>query len=722
MAKFYSEKCKEFRLNNKIKTGILADKLGICRRTLWSLENNKSVPSDKKIYLIAKYLNVSPNQISDLKVAEPEFNTSLPEVRNPLDYFKREKDIIENDRFNDLISKIKNYHEERQRDKVITQALLTAIDLILYVKNIDLEYLVVNRSFIKNLNLPEEILIHGKKDCFFYPKNEARENTEMDAEVLRTGRAIAGREIYIPGTRKKKWGIISKYPIFASNNKVTGIVSACYDITERKKAEQVRALLEINQEAMSEALFIVKNATSRYFYVNKNVEKIYGYKPELYYKYGRSFFLKNCLHKNYRRMDFFTKHFNKITTAEYKIIDSKNRIRWIYAKRTPRFNYMGEECDIVIEKDITQFKENLKQQEMLKQAINRMTECTWIGMNRDSECTEFDYSYITPSIKNYFDVTEKEIYVDPDLLNNIRKKYVLHRKTSHDISMRKYILEYDISISLKTNPKYYEETIYVYEGYCFGIIRDISYNKTNQLLKFIYENNFDAMDNAITIWDVDNTQNIFTNRAHEAVFGLSKEKFLAEVKNPVNLITKYVHASCRETELSFLYSGNWPKSREYKIIKPDGSIRWIKTDVHSRKIAGIGYNFAVSKDITEENLTKQRRIILESAINSSDDLFWVAKVNDDSLELTFSNKSKKKFNANLFEKTFYHRYLSSSKHYYTTVVNDINKLSYPITNEYYAPSSGNSHCMMCLQEKIEKKDDYLFGTIRDITSMKCYSI
>ena len=46
--------------------------------------------------------------------------------------------------------------------------------------------------------------------------------------------------VYIPGTRKKGWGLISKIPILDLKGNIAGIVGTIVNITERKIAENTR--------------------------------------------------------------------------------------------------------------------------------------------------------------------------------------------------------------------------------------------------------------------------------------------------------------------------------------------------------------------------------------------------------------------------------------------------------------------------------------------------
>ena len=78
--------------------------------------------------------------------------------------------------------------------------------------------------------------MYNHKDADFFSEIEAKQNTEEDKQVILSGKALH-REGFIPGSRKKKWGMISKIPFFDSSKKVAGVMGYFIDITVRRKNE-----------------------------------------------------------------------------------------------------------------------------------------------------------------------------------------------------------------------------------------------------------------------------------------------------------------------------------------------------------------------------------------------------------------------------------------------------------------------------------------------------
>ena len=65
--KIYYEKIKEFRKLNKITITEFCNILCIARATYWNWESGKNLPAESKVKLIAKFLKVKVDEISDLR-------------------------------------------------------------------------------------------------------------------------------------------------------------------------------------------------------------------------------------------------------------------------------------------------------------------------------------------------------------------------------------------------------------------------------------------------------------------------------------------------------------------------------------------------------------------------------------------------------------------------------------------------------------------------------
>jgi len=272
----HTEKLKAVRKHKKITTEELAGKMGISRMTLGAWENGKRIPSEAKIRMLAKLLEIPADEISDLTpdktVSDVNLASFASSIRSVLSGYQ-EKNLH---RQTDLISGIMGMMKELSDAKMIIGAMISSLPSIFYIKGTDLRYIAASEAFLKNLSLNKNYDVIGKNDFDFFPENEAKINNEMDRKVVSDGKSILNIEEYIPGNRKAKWGIMSKIPILDAEGKIEGLVGCFVDITEHKKAEA-----KYNRIVNMSPNPICVLGTDGYFkFVNPTWEKVLGHTRE----------------------------------------------------------------------------------------------------------------------------------------------------------------------------------------------------------------------------------------------------------------------------------------------------------------------------------------------------------------------------------------------------------------------------------------------------------
>lgn len=270
--KIYVDKIKSIRKIQKLTIEELAVKMGMCRVTLSSWENRRKFPSEVKVRMLAKALNVPASEISDLEnekqISQIDFAKTVPALVSLIhDNNQRHQEKI-----NSVISCINSLNRELMDSKLIINALLSSLPSICYIKNVELKYVIVNELFLNNLSLNKNFSVLDKTDYNFFPKNEAELNNKEDMDVLITGKSILNREDFIPGSRKKKWGLISKVPVLDFDGKIECIVGSFLDITHRKE-------LEITQRTMIECIASI--AEYRTHETGRHIKRIQNYVKEL---------------------------------------------------------------------------------------------------------------------------------------------------------------------------------------------------------------------------------------------------------------------------------------------------------------------------------------------------------------------------------------------------------------------------------------------------------
>lgn len=144
--------------------------------------------------------------------------------------------------------KLQEYHvelerqiEERTRDLVeernLLRALVDHLPDVIFVKDINGKYLLVNAPGVQELNLQTTSETIGKSDSHFFPEKTAQEHKLTDAQIIKTGQSILNQEVQMQtndGTLH--WFLFSKIPVKGGDGKVSRIVGIYRDIQTYKEA------------------------------------------------------------------------------------------------------------------------------------------------------------------------------------------------------------------------------------------------------------------------------------------------------------------------------------------------------------------------------------------------------------------------------------------------------------------------------------------------------
>ncbi len=120
----------------------------------------------------------------------------------------------------------------------LMQALMDNIPDAIYFKDTQSRFLRASKFVhLQGIESPDEAI--GKTDFDFFPEENARVFYEEEQQIVRTGQPVIDKEqkeIFPDGTAC--WVLSTKVPIFDAEGKVTGIIGAARDITERKRIEE----------------------------------------------------------------------------------------------------------------------------------------------------------------------------------------------------------------------------------------------------------------------------------------------------------------------------------------------------------------------------------------------------------------------------------------------------------------------------------------------------
>ncbi|HJO92351.1 MAG TPA: helix-turn-helix domain-containing protein [Victivallales bacterium] len=294
---FKNNKFKTVRKQKRWSLSALAEFSNISRTSLSKWENGRAVPSEKKMRELAKCLNISVSQISDLTNESPVSPADISSAAESWLALANYDNNSHKDKINIIHSEVSKLDKKLKQASTIINALLSSLHCIFYIKDTDNKYIVANNLFLKNISLSTNYNVLGKKDSDLFPLNESKINSAEDSNVLINGKPVIDRENFVPGSKKKKWGIISKMPIHDSEKRMVGVIGIFVDITERKNAERRRILLEKAINNLDECIWIAKiidinKNKYRVEYLSDAIEKISGVKkgkflenPELWFDF-----------------------------------------------------------------------------------------------------------------------------------------------------------------------------------------------------------------------------------------------------------------------------------------------------------------------------------------------------------------------------------------------------------------------------------------------------
>ena len=146
------------------------------------------------------------------------------------DFFQRQKKNIL-----DYKNKIENDAEKTSAQKELLENILSNIPALVYVRDTELRFIMVNKAFEKILQKNSDFII-GKTDFDIFPEDTAKKMAEDDIEVMTNGKPKLGIEenLLLPDGRNI-CVIANKMPLHDKNGEVKGIMGISYDISEIKK-------------------------------------------------------------------------------------------------------------------------------------------------------------------------------------------------------------------------------------------------------------------------------------------------------------------------------------------------------------------------------------------------------------------------------------------------------------------------------------------------------
>lgn len=155
------------------------------------------------------------------------------------------KDITEKKEMEEVVRK---YEVALVQNRERLQSILDNATSLIYIKDLEGRYLLVNKQFKEVLNMTESEII-GKTDFDFADPEQAQRFKETDDKVIETIKPVELEEIIEVGNGKHSL-LITKFPLLDAQNKIYGISGITTDISERvQQMEELKQAKKIAEDA-----------------------------------------------------------------------------------------------------------------------------------------------------------------------------------------------------------------------------------------------------------------------------------------------------------------------------------------------------------------------------------------------------------------------------------------------------------------------------------------
>ncbi|MFC1537462.1 PAS domain S-box protein [Gemmatimonadota bacterium] len=177
------------------------------------------------------------------------------------------------------ISERKRAEEALRESEEKLREILNQSSIVIYVKDIEGRYLLINRKYEKLFHISNEKII-GKTDYDIFPKESADTFRENDLEALQSDSPLESEEV-VPQDDGPHTYISVKFKLKKLDGIPYAVCGISTDITERK---QVEATLQESEqryralfESSADGILIVDIDTKEFKYVNPAICKMLGY-------------------------------------------------------------------------------------------------------------------------------------------------------------------------------------------------------------------------------------------------------------------------------------------------------------------------------------------------------------------------------------------------------------------------------------------------------------
>ncbi|HKB89929.1 MAG TPA: CHASE domain-containing protein [Opitutaceae bacterium] len=130
-----------------------------------------------------------------------------------------------------------------QESEARLQAILDASPLVVFLKDLEGRYLLINRQFEKTIRMSRDQVI-GRNDVELYGTHKAKSYQKSDLQIISLGLPLNFEDSVITGDEQKVF-LVHKFPLRDISGHIYAICGLGTDLTEQKRAAEEKNSMEI---------------------------------------------------------------------------------------------------------------------------------------------------------------------------------------------------------------------------------------------------------------------------------------------------------------------------------------------------------------------------------------------------------------------------------------------------------------------------------------------